>query len=262
MALAARTCRQRAACLRGTMLAYLDDELTEPEPEAEPDIGPIVAATVEPGLTIVFGERGTDRHLNGAIRDRLPENVPTISLVEPVNAGASYDREVGIGEPMIEPPSDVEKQEERLTFGAVKALMRPAMRPMGTGGSGSGRVKKKPKPPPLGLQPDIREPKRVERFQVTGLTVGEREFYARRTGEAKMVLRATVGKIVAGALENERPPIGPRLPHSFSVYGLDDHEARILKVYPGSARAALAAHAREVDGTLVKLYDAGAGLTD
>lgn len=237
------------------MLAY-DDLGAEPLEAAELDVGPIRYAHVEPGLTIVVGERGVLREVNGAVHDRLPEQVTDVSPVIPANAGAGYHNLIGLGEAMIEPARDVEKPEGRLSFKAIEALMRPAMRSLGGGGGGSGRRRTKPKPPPLGEQPDLREPKRVIRVQVTGLTAGERAYYFNRRDEATRVLRATVGEIVVGAVENERPAIGARGAHAFSVYDLDDHEARILKVYPGSARAALVKHARDADGARVKEVDA------
>lgn len=253
------------------------------QPEV-PDIGPLIGATVTPGLTIIFGERGIARIANDVIRDRLPEVDPAPANVIPINRGASYDREVGVGAPMSEPAVDVEHREERLTFAAVKALMRHKVQggegPMGGGGSGRirtrevktdcdclnataadmhegrcllcGRQRRRP------IETDAPERHDIDRYQIAGLTHGEQEIYDRIPGEAVRVLRELVGRIIRDEVQEPRIVRGVGKPrYCFSVYDLFEPELRILRRYPGSARRALAEHARNVNANRVREIDAG-----
>lgn len=238
------------------MIAFEPDDAPS---EGEFDVGPIAFASVAPGLTIISGALGERREVNGVIVGREAEqDLGPVSNIIPANEGAGLHNVIGLGEPMIEPTIDVENREERLTFVAVQALMRPSMRPTGSGSSGGGRRRTKPKPPPLeAWAPDVSTGEvQVPRFAVTGLTAGERDFYARRPSEAQRVLRDAVGSIIRNEIEEPPRTFGARPPFAFDVYGLDEPEARILKIYPGSARAALVKHARDADGARVKAVDA------
>jgi len=109
------------------------------------------------------------------------------------------------------------------------------------------------------------------RFNVSGLTRGEAEFYHRRPGVARTVLSGFAQRVIAATslaiVEGRRYQVAPPAPaphdrarekakRSFEVYGLAEMMIDLLREMPGSARAELIAYAHEQDGPRIRLRDA------
>lgn len=242
------------------MLVFDHDLAAFAEAEPRPvDVGPIIYASVDPGLCVIIGEHGTTRFPTPIVtRDEWPDIVPA----EDVNRAPGDDaRPVAIGEAMAGLDGTViASAVERLTFASIKALMKRELwgEEGALSGSGAGRRRTKPpkREPIREMVEDERPGNASERFEVRGLTAGEQNFYDIREGEAGRVLREYVGAIVRGDLEEPvvRPQSGP-MRHNFSLYGMDELELRILRKFRGHARRALIQHAHMVDGPRVKAID-------
>jgi hypothetical protein len=244
------------------MLMYRDEELNPPE-EIEPDIGPIVAAFVDGELTIVVGERGT-------LRIPTPHSVtdlgvPAAPLREmPVNAGAAHAAVIPLGSPEQDVPV---VEDERLTHAVIAQLMK---HPVHGGGAhsgrsnGGGRAKKMPTRfalRPADLELEVSKAAPSPRFQVRGLSPGVFDFYERRPGYDRDVLRSLAVRIMADLYTWTLKPGGnvralrPRV-----VWGLTDIEIGIIRTYPGAARQELEDVARREDAGRVAAVDRGRGI--
>lgn len=237
--------------------------------DALSDVGPIIAAFVDGGLTVVHGELGTTRFPTAIVSRETPPAEP-----EPVNIVRAPDADaqpVAIGQPMVDDTPRVEPV-ERFTESFVKSLMRHKVEggegPLGGGGGGRRRTKP-PKRQPIREVVDDEKPGNVPMgFKVSGLTAGEEEYYLARDGEALRVARETVGSIITAMRDGTtfaEPTVRPQrgdLRYNFTMWaetegrdGLKEPEIRILAKFRGALRRALIQNAHMVDGPRVKSID-------
>lgn len=232
----------------GSVLAFEDDV---------DDIGPLLYASVDAGLTVVIGQNGTTRFPTPVIeRVEWPDIIPALDIVR---APDDADEIPLYGVPMIADAPRVEPI-ERLTPAYVAALMRHKVegrdgQPLSGGGGGRRRTKPPKRQPIREVVQDEKPGEVTPRFKVVGLTRGEEEFFLRRPGEDLRVARETVGELIRGTFAD--PPVRPQfgMRYNFSIYGLDELQLRILARFRGVLRRALIQHAHTVDGPRVKAID-------
>ena len=184
------------------------------------------------------------------------------------NSGAYHGDEISPWESMSELDRDPMDRHDQ-----IARLMRPthcdrAHKPANSGGGGSSGGVKKPPSKIRGLKAvdDIADERPdTPRFNVSGLSPGERNYYEQRPGLARDILREAIGQIVREELQAERPRtleiVGGKQRFDFFVYGLMEWETSILRVHRGSARKYLSEHARTKDSARVYAIDRGAERT-
>lgn len=201
-------------------------------------------------------------------RPDRPDNLgPMLSL--PVNYGASYDCEVGLGDRMVEAPRD--DRPERLTYDAIRALMRHPVGGEDGPLSGSGGGRRRTKPPKRLATND--PPGRavggyVSSFQVSGLTRGELDFYDRRPGVDVAVLHDFVARVILDPSIHELRGAAPRSERPLIVfeddnpeYGLSEPKLQILRHFRNRARIALSEYARANDAGRIAAIDGASAPT-
>jgi hypothetical protein len=130
----------------------------------------------------------------------------------------------------------------------------------GHGGGEGGRKREKPirKQIAVMMQDESETNPDTVRFNVYGLTVGEKYVLTRVPGRSKDILSQAVLALIArnGYADQTVPSIrgGKRL-HSFAVYGLEEYEARILRLHRGFAVRSLIAAAHAIDAELICAID-------
>ena len=183
------------------------------------------------------------------------------------NSGAYHGDEISPWESMSELDRDPMDR-----YDQIARLMRPthcdrAHRPANSGGGGSSGGAKKPPPKIRVLKAvdDIADERPdTPRFNVSGLSPGERHYYLQRPGVARDILRDAIGQIVREEIQAEWPRTldvvggGGKQRFDFFVYGLQEWETSILRVHRGSARKYLSEHARTKDSARVYAIDRGA----
>ena len=149
----------------------------------------------------------------------------------------------------------------------------------GGGRSSKGRARKRK--PYVSKKQQIPEMERCvseERLRISDLSPAQREYWARRNGEARSVLRSFIERDVLGgageariqevfaklAADGGTPP--RREPtgggKDLVLYGLPKMVIECLRLYPGLARALLAVHANRDSVDLAELFDRYSGEVD
>lgn len=126
------------------------------------------------------------------------------------------------------------------------------------GGSRDKKAKKVVKATKQSEKNDEQSEGKTERWQVFGLTLGEKRWYEHRRSEALMVLRQQAARIQSGDGHVKLEPIPGRRPkyaYCFSVYGLTDDELWLLHQEPGTATAVLVQYARRRAGGWIDNID-------
>lgn len=138
------------------------------------------------------------------------------------------------------------------------STLQREVRIRGTGGGGGAGRQKPIKPIKNAYAPvEGNEPEKTTRMQVPGLTPGERDYYLRRPGDARDVLRSHARQFEVA------PKSVERIEHlstadrrkSFVIYGLTEIEIEILRLVPGRARQILSDYARAKAGERIKQID-------
>jgi hypothetical protein len=253
----------------------LDSAAFEPATLETKDVGPLVFASVDSGLTVVIGEHGVDRWPTPIVsRDIAPAEDPPLEIVRAPDEDALP---VAFGAPMIEPDGSRVEAVERLSFQQVAALMRHRVEgrdgaPLGGGGGGRRRTKPMKRLAIVEtIDDEVGKPQPM-RYQVWGLTRGEIAVYEARPGYALTVLREFIAEIARGEMglgpKIEEPPAPARprpLSLSFSLFVVDDvkdrdrglhlHEHKMLMKRPRATRRHLIQTAHLVDGPRVRAID-------
>jgi len=210
----------------------------------------------EPGGLAKFVEADTERRYDELARNGFQR--------------APY-KNAGAYEPDREP---TKAERDRAHLGASAAQLQ---KNNVTHGHGGGSKSKEPKQEKPGFK--VRKPRAgygtpelsSTRFNVSGLTRGEAEFYHRRPGVARTVLAEFAQRVIAATslaiVQGSRYQVAAPAPaphdrarekakRSFEVYGLTEMMIDLLRGMPGSARSELIAYAHEQDGPRIRLRDA------
>jgi|GEM_PF-2746366 len=221
-----------------------DDECDEPfEPLgrrvafADEDAGraePIVVDGIEIGASF------------GGWQDELPDfsDPRAYASAEPVQRPGAYAG--------IIPGVDDRPERDRGNVVTAATLQREVKIQLRSSGGSKGRTRPRARGDFAGaaattVTAEDFDPRLLGRMIVYGLTRGEREFFERRSGEARAVLLQLVALITIEQRipEPMRAEQAGRPEPNFVVYGLDPEQVRILSSFRGSARAALVNYAHE-----------------